>query len=171
MKIYTKNGDQGLTDLFGGERVSKSDPRVKAYGLVDAANAALGYAACHKKILRTHHQELLTIMSDLFDMGAELATAQKESAQKLLHKQLATNINEDRVLELEKLIDALELELPQLKNFVLPTGTKLSCRFHLARVAVRQAEAAVVDLLHSSTVRSEIIMYLNRLSDLPTLRL
>lgn len=150
MKIYTKRGDTGETDLFGGARVSKANPRVLAYGAVDNANSSIGFAA-----VIANQPELLAIMSDLFDLGAELAMVPKKI------------LGNHRVEALEKLIDQADQELPVLKNFILPTGCELAARFHLARTAVRQAEQQVISLREiGETVRPELIIYLNRLSDL-----
>lgn len=157
MKIYTKRGDQGQTDLFGGARVSKAHPRVLAYGSIDAANSAIGFAAVLSSEIQT---PLRQIMSDLLDIGSELASVPQRANQTCF-------LSGKRTEELEHLIDALEARLPALKNFVLPTGCELSARLHLARTAIRRAEQEVI-FLHESgeTVRSEIIVYLNRLSDL-----
>lgn len=155
MKIYTKRGDTGETDLFGGARVSKAHPRVLAYGSVDAANSAIGYVAVFNQI-----PELNQIMCDLFDLGAELATVPHKSRQSLF-------LSVHRIDILEKLIDQVDQELPTLKNFVLPTGCELAGRLHLARTAVRQAEQQVIALRDSGeSVRPELVIYLNRLSDL-----
>ena len=153
MKIYTKRGDQGETDLLGGARVSKAHPRVLAYGLVDTANSALGYAAVLNLVPELHQ-----IMSDLFDIGAELATVPHKA--KIL-------LTQARIQTLENLIDQADHELPPLKNFVLPTGCELAGRLHLARTTVRQAEQQVIHLKDSGEpVRPELVIYLNRLSDL-----
>lgn len=153
MKIYTKRGDTGETDLFGGTRISKAHPRVLAYGAVDAANSAIGFAAVLNQL-----PELNPIMSDLFDLGAELASIPQKN-QVLL--------GAHRVQVLEHLIDKADQDLPALKNFVLPTGCELAGRLHLARTAVRQAEQGVIGLREQGEpVRAELIIYLNRLSDL-----
>ncbi len=157
MKIYTKRGDSGETDLFGGMRVSKAHPRVRAYGAVDSANAQLGFVAAAKPLPSQFTAELPGIMSDLLDLGAELASTPERKAQTAF-------LNATRVTHLENLIDQSEAQLPQLKNFVLPTGCELSARLHLARVAVRLAEQEVVAL--GEPVRPEVLQYLNRLSDL-----
>lgn len=166
MKLYTKTGDDGSTGLFGGERVSKAHPRVAAYGAVDEANAFVGLAAaCVDGELRTLLEE---IMSDLFDVGAELATPHEEGAEKKLGQRLASNVHEGRVTALERHIDAAEDALPPLKSFVLPTGSEASARLHVARTVVRRAERGVIDLMeqHGQPVRGEVLRYLNRLSDL-----
>lgn len=167
MKIYTRRGDKGQTDLFGGERVSKTHVKVRAYGNVDAANSAIGFvAACHELPVFMR-EPLHSIMSDLFDIGAELATSDKESAQEKLMERLENRVSLSRVVELEHLIDAAEEHLPELKSFVLPTGSEPAARFHIARTQVRRAEQSVIMLQESGrSVREEVVTYLNRLSDL-----
>ena len=167
MKIYTKKGDSGKTDLFGGERVSKAHVRVRAYGNVDAANSAIGMVAACAQLPGFMRAPLYGIMSDLFDVGAELATSQKESAKDKLDSRLESGVNLHRVVELEHLIDAAEEHLPQIKSFVLPTGSEPAARFHLARTQVRRAEQSVILMKESGQeVRQDILTYLNRLSDL-----
>jgi cob(I)alamin adenosyltransferase len=167
MKIYTKRGDKGETDLFGGERVSKTNIRVWAYGDVDAANSVIGFAAASAQLPAHLKEPLLAIMSDLFDMGAELSAAEREDAQQQLQTRLDTRISLDRVAELERLIDAAQEKLPELKTFILPTGSDLAARFHLARTQVRRAEQTVLSVRQSNfKVRDEVLVYLNRLSDL-----
>jgi cob(I)alamin adenosyltransferase len=167
VKIYTKRGDKGATDLFGGGRVSKASQRVIAYGAIDAANSAIGFAASSSSLPRESLSRLHGIMSDMFDLGAELATAPRESAQDKLSAMLDNQVSMARIEELEKFIDEAESELPPLQSFVLPTGSDLASRFHLARVAVRQAEQEVVALQDSdASIREEVVAYLNRLSDL-----
>lgn len=165
MKIYTKRGDQGETDLFGGERVHKNHARVKAYGDIDVANTAIGLAVSVPKISVHIKTSLLDVMSLLFSAGAEIATAPKESAISLLAKRLQNEISEAHVNKLELAIDAMEDELKPLKSFILPTGSELSARLHFARTMVRKAEIALIDLQENSVVRPEIIRFFNRLSD------
>jgi cob(I)alamin adenosyltransferase len=167
MKIYTKRGDKGETDLFGGERVSKTHIKVRAYGDVDAANCSIGFvAACHE-LPAFMREPLHSIMSDLFDLGAELATAERDDAKAKLEERLDTRVSLGRVAELEHLIDAADARLPQLKSFVLPTGSEPAARFHLARTQVRRAEQSVLMLKENGhQVRDDVIAYLNRLSDL-----
>lgn len=163
MKIYTRTGDDGGTALFGGERVSKDDGRVKAYGTVDEANATLGVCAALPGLPDDIRAHLIRTMSDLFDVGAELATP-AEDEQKL-RARLPSLVDEARVVALEQAIDGAELELEPLKTFVLPTGTEAAARLHLARTIVRRAEREVVTLSSSAFVRSDVIRFLNRLSD------
>ena len=167
MRIYTRRGDQGETDLFGGARVSKASHRVRAYGAIDEANSSLGFVLSHPDLPTDLREPMYGIMRDLFDLSAELATAPTLSAQQKLAKNLGHSIDLKSVIELENYIDKAETELTPLTSFVLPTGTELAARMHLARTAVRQAEqevVAVADL--GESIRDELMAYLNRLSDL-----
>ncbi len=167
MKIYTKRGDAGQTDLFGGARVSKAHGRVKAYGAVDAANSAIGFVLCSHDTPEKIAKLLPEIMSDLFDIGAELSTAAKESAQQKLAKIMVSKVNSARILELENYIDVADSMLPALTSFILPTGSEGAGRFHLARTAVRHAEQEIIVLRdQGELVRDEVLAYVNRLSDL-----
>jgi cob(I)alamin adenosyltransferase len=164
VKIYTRTGDRGDTGLFGGGRVRKDHERVRAYGTVDEANSAIGMAAAAPDLPRDLHGPLLEIMSDLFDVGAELATPHDASAA--LSARLVTRVDASRVTELEHAIDAVDAEVVPLAAFVLPTGSDAAARLHMARTAVRRAEREVVTLLVDEPVRAEVLTYLNRLSDL-----
>ena len=157
MKIYTKTGDAGETGLFGGGRVPKDDPRVRAYGDIDELNAALG-AAMAQEPGDFELAALQTMQRDLFAIGAELATpdAAKQRAK----------VTTNQVEALERLIDAHEAALAPLKNFILPGGTPKAAAFHLARTTCRRAERAVVALARDQQINPLIIHYLNRLSDL-----
>ena len=164
MKIYTKTGDAGETGLFGGGRVFKDDPRVRAYGDVDELNAALGFAAA----LEPRDFELgalQTIQRDLFTIGAELATPDASKLGKVLARSGAP-VSSSEVGALEDLIDSHESKLPTLKNFILPGGTPKASAFHLARTTCRRAERSVVTLSREQQINPVIIHYLNRLSDL-----
>ncbi len=163
MKIYTRTGDDGSTALFGGERVDKAHLRVRAYGAVDAANSAVGVAAAINDI-DALEPRFVRILSDLFDVGAELATPEKDAEK--LDARLDTAVGTVRIAELETWIDEADAHLAPLKTFVLPTGTPLAAHLHVARTAVRAAEREVVSLRADSPVREEVLRYLNRLSDL-----
>ena len=156
MKIYTKTGDAGETGLFGGGRVSKDDPRVRAYGDVDEANAAIGFAgalepADFESVL------LQTIQRDLFTIGAELATPDTAKVAK---------VGASEVGALEDVIDRYEATLSPLKNFILPGGALKAAALHVARTVCRRAERSVVTLSRDQPINPVIIHYLNRLSDL-----
>lgn len=166
MKIYTKRGDFGETDLFGGGRVSKSAIRVKAFGEIDCANSALGMAYSAPHLSDSLKALIEKIMKLLFSAGAEIATAPKESAQHLLERDLKNRISQHHIAWLEDCIDRAEERLSPLKSFILPCGTDGAARLHFARTLVRKAEIALIELNEShSEVRSEILIFFNRLSD------
>jgi cob(I)alamin adenosyltransferase len=161
VKIYTRRGDAGETDLFGGPRVAKDALRVEAYGSVDELNAVLGLAAAasaHAEI-----RELLAgVQSTLFDVGAWLATP--DAAHRA--KAGTPSARDEDVARLEQRIDAFEGELAPLKTFVLPGGTPAAAALHHARTVCRRAERRVVSLDREERVGEVTLRYLNRLSDL-----
>jgi cob(I)alamin adenosyltransferase len=161
VKIYTRRGDAGETDLFGGPRVGKDDLRVEAYGAVDELNACLG--VCRAE---TSHADLSgmleTIQSRLFDLGGVLATPSAAHRAK-------AGVPEPQaqdVAELESHIDALEKELAPLERFILPGGCKAAAVFHVGRTVCRRAERRCVSLHRDEPVPEASLRYLNRLSDL-----
>jgi cob(I)alamin adenosyltransferase len=160
MKIYTKTGDDGETGLFGGERVKKNDPQVDAYGSVDETNALLGVARA-AGLSASLDALLERIQAQLFVLGAELATP--ASHRPRLKLPLLDNSD---VQQLEQAIDRLEADLPALQTFVLPAGSPGAAALHHARTVCRRAERAVVGVQGSAELRPELIVYLNRLSDL-----
>ncbi len=148
---------------MGGGRVPKDHIRVAAYGDVDETNAAIG-AARVTSPAKLADRVLGGIQQDLFTIGGALATPRP---QRLKPKQRGkVVVAEGRVTALERAIDAAEAELPPLRAFVLPGGTAKAAAFHLARTVCRRAERAVVRLAREESVPPEIIVYLNRLSDL-----
>jgi len=157
MKLYTKQGDDGETSLLGGQRVSKDNLRVTAYGEVDECNAVIGVAAafCTDDELRGLLQH---VQSDLFSLGAMLATPSSH--------QPAMVVADEDVARLEGWIDAAVAEVPPLQQFVLPGGAPTAAALHMARTVCRRAERAVVTLGESDRVEGVVIRYLNRLSDL-----
>jgi len=158
MKIYTKTGDAGDTGLFGGPRVRKDCPRIEAYGTVDEVNAVLGLARA--EALSSDVDLLLArVQNELFELGAELATPDPQG------KKTAT-LGEENVAALEAAIDRHEAILPPLKQFILPGGTRAAALLHLARTVCRRAERRLVTLSASEPVSPNLIIYLNRLSDL-----
>ena len=161
MKIYTRRGDRGETDLFGGPRVAKDHLRVEAYGTVDELNAALGAAlagTAHEDIRDLAH----SIQATLFDLGAYLSSPEAERPK-------ASGVREPSAAEVDALearIDAFEEELEPLRNFVLPGGSSSAAAFHLARTVCRRAERRVVSLDRETPLEAPPLRYLNRLSDL-----
>jgi cob(I)alamin adenosyltransferase len=160
MKIYTKTGDDGQTGLFGGERVDKCDARVEAYGGVDETNACLGVARA-ARLSPDVDAALERIQAQLFVLGAELATP--ASHRNRLRMPL---ISAEDVTALEGDIDRLEASLPPLTTFVLPAGTPAASALHHARTVCRRAERAVVSIQSAASLRPEVVVFLNRLSDL-----
>jgi cob(I)alamin adenosyltransferase len=161
MKIYTKTGDKGFTGLIGGKRVSKSHIRIEAYGSIDEMNAVLGI--CKSFTTNSElNKNLEIIQNQLFIIGSELATPEVS----LMSKFGLDKIDKVSIQYLEDLIDKLTLELPELKNFILPGGSKGAAYFHFARTVCRRAERAVIRLKKYVEIRNEIVIYLNRLSDL-----
>ncbi|MGH2570657.1 MAG: cob(I)yrinic acid a,c-diamide adenosyltransferase [bacterium] len=160
MKIYTKTGDGGDTSLFGGGRVSKSDARVCAYGEVDELNAWIGRALADLQMDDSLQSLLLRIQRTLFGVGGELATREPTHRGKL--RDLVTDSD---IESLETSLDAMEVDLPPLKSFVLPGGGLSSSALHVARAVCRRAERSVVALAATEPLRPELVKYLNRLSD------
>jgi len=168
MKIYTGGGDQGTTSLFSGERVAKSDPRIAAYGAVDELNSVLGaVAAALPPEGSALLDELQRIQQELFQLGAWLAVTPGSTAAGHLHP-----FTEEPAKRLEIAIDALELELPPLRSFILPGGHPAAAWAHVARTVCRRAERHAVSLLTETAEPrcdphrpSCILVYLNRLSD------
>ncbi|MBX3190321.1 MAG: cob(I)yrinic acid a,c-diamide adenosyltransferase [Labilithrix sp.] len=168
MKIYTKTGDDGTTGLFGGARVKKASRVVEAYGAVDELNATLGVARA-TKLDPLLEGILAEAQVDLFTLGAELACV--PGKEEKLQMQLLSHQDAER---LEQAIDLVEKSLPPLKSFVLPGGSPQAAALHLARTVCRRAERAVLwcDEISEGpaedrrTVREEVVIYLNRLSDL-----
>jgi cob(I)alamin adenosyltransferase len=160
MKIYTRTGDAGQTGLFGGARVDKDDSRVEAYGTVDELNSCIGVARALGVSAQTDGL-LLQIQNDLFTVGAELACVPgKEQSLRMVL------VSEADIQRLESFIDQSEEPLEQLKNFVLPGGGPNAAELHRARTVCRRAERRTLTAGRSSAIRPEVVIYLNRLSDL-----
>lgn len=157
-KIYTRGGDKGLTSLGDGARVSKTAPRVEAYGDVDEVNAVIGLVRLH--VDAAGDVLLSRIQNDLFDLGADLCTPEKENP-----KYPPLRIVQEQVDRLEQEIDRLNAELSPLKSFILPGGSAASAYLHLARTVCRRAERRMIALADSEPVNPVAIAYMNRLSD------
>ena len=159
MKIYTKTGDDGTTGLFGGARVKKASARVEAYGTVDELNATVGLARA-TTLDGFAEGVLAQVQVDLFTLGAELACVPGKE-----DKLGMTLLDGDDAARLETAIDDAEKELPPLKTFVLPAGSPQAAALHLARTVCRRAERGVL-AMDDAPARSDVVIYLNRLSDL-----
>ncbi|MGH6986213.1 MAG: cob(I)yrinic acid a,c-diamide adenosyltransferase [Caulobacteraceae bacterium] len=168
-RIYTRSGDGGQTRLATGESISKADPRIAGLGDVDELNAHLGQA---RLAVSDELGEMLgRIQNELFDLGADLATPEREGGRNKRAGAQALRITAGQVGRLEKEIDALNAGLAPLTSFVLPAGGKASVALHLARTVCRRAERAVVAFAQGGeggeegAVHGEALRYLNRLSD------
>lgn len=160
MRIYTKTGDSGQTGLSGGDRVDKDDLRVESYGTVDELNSCLGLARAEG--LSPDIDALCSdIQNSLFVLGAELATLPSKLIQ--LKRR---GIDEAAISKLERAIDVFSDELPPLTQFILPGGRRTASLFHVARTVCRRAERLVVTLSKQGGVSPQVLVYLNRLSDL-----
>lgn len=153
MPIYTKTGDKGQTGLFSGKRVSKASLRIEAIGTVDELNSVIGFTISFTAE-REIKKELIEIQKDLFVIGGALANPLQKV--KLL----------ERIKEFENHIDEMTKKLPPLFNFILPGGGVAGSTLHIARTIARRAERRIVSLLEKEKVAPDILIYINRLSDL-----
>lgn len=158
MKVYTKKGDSGTTQLVGGNRVSKSELRIDAYGTVDELNSFIGLLR-DQEASSNKTEELLEIQDRLFTLGSHLATDASGTKMKL------PELSPDDVAKLESWIDAMELTLVPMKSFVLPGGHQAVSTSHICRCVCRRAERLVVQLDENDVTPPLAISYLNRLSD------
>lgn len=158
MKIYTKTGDQGTTSLFGGKRVSKADLRIDAYGTVDELNSFLGLVR-DQDVNKKRADALIQIQNTLFVIGSILATEPGNTKVK------TPPLQEGDVQFLEKEIDVMEAELPPLRSFILPGGHTAVSYCHVARTVCRRAERLVAALNAQESGATQVLKYLNRLSD------
>ena len=156
-RIYTRGGDAGETSLGDGSRVSKLDERIAAYGAVDELNAALGVVVAGE-CPEQFREVLGRVQNELFDLGADLSVPLE---------------HEDRLRVVQSQVDALEAdcdrfnaELPELRSFLLPGGTKTAARLHVARTTCRRAEREAIVASRAHAVSPLVLTYLNRLSDL-----
>ncbi len=160
-RIYTKSGDSGDTGLGDGSRVPKDHPRVAAYGSVDELNAVLGLLV--SQFPQAAEIELVrSIQNDLFDVGADLCLPQAAEEQSGAH----LRVRPEQVERLERAIDRLNEHLTPLTSFILPGGQGAAAWCHLARTVCRRAEREVVTLSRLEPIDSQVVVYLNRLSDL-----
>ena len=159
-KVYTRTGDDGTTSLGAGQRVPKDSLRVEAYGTVDELNSFVG-AAIASGIEPELAALLRGIQNDLFHLGSDLCVTEEDKASRPVPR-----IEPRHVDALEGVIDRLSADLPPLENFVLPGGTAGAAHLHVARAVCRRAERLAVTLSRSERVGEQVVVYLNRLSDL-----
>lgn len=165
MKIYTKTGDKGTTALFGGTRVAKHHLRIESYGTIDELNSWMGLIRDQK--IDKHYQNIIAIIQDkLFTVGAVLATDPK----KMILKNGKERLNIDKISAadielLEKEMDAMNEELPEMTHFILPGGHTTVSYCHIARTVCRRAERLASHLNENEPFEASILSFINRLSD------
>jgi cob(I)alamin adenosyltransferase len=157
-RIYTRGGDAGETSLGDGSRVSKLDTRLTAFGAVDELNSQLGLALAATDVPEAFRVPLARIQNELFDVGADLSVPVEVEGR--------LRTTQEQVDELERLCDAFNEELPELKSFVLPGGSELAALLHVARTVCRRAERDALAADREHGVNRLAVVYLNRLSDL-----
>ena len=158
MKIYTKKGDKGNTQLLGGSMVKKNHIKLECYGTIDELNAFIGNIY-DQKISEFQKEILLKIQNQLFNLGSCIAFDGKKESIKL------PNVTEQNIEMLEKAIDKMDASLPILKNFILPSGLSTVSKCHIARTICRRAERNLVALGEEEKINPLHLKYLNRLSD------
>ncbi len=160
-KIYTKTGDKGKTSLFGGTRLFKDDIRIEAYGTVDELNSFIGLLISELEVLDMEGLELQRIQNTLFDIGSQLSVAPDKREQ--FNLPMPTDLD---ITALEHAIDRMNDELPELKNFILPGGSRASATCHICRTVCRRAERRMVSIQRlGEEIDAVLIRYMNRLSD------
>ncbi|BAU55211.1 cob(I)yrinic acid a,c-diamide adenosyltransferase [Mucilaginibacter gotjawali] len=158
MKIYTKTGDKGFTSLIGGTRVPKSHIRIESYGTVDELNSYVGLIIDQE--IAVHHKDILKQVQDrLFTIGSSLASDPEKS------RMIIPDLHAEDIELLEKEMDTMNGQLPELRHFILPGGSNAISYCHIARCVCRRAERITVHLAGESTVDEKVTIYLNRLSD------
>jgi cob(I)alamin adenosyltransferase len=160
-RIYTKTGDRGETGLVGGQRVPKNAQRIEVYGTVDELNAFVGLVRVSARENRLDELEgiLERVQHELFNLGSVLATLPQD-----LHPQ-QPRVTPATIDQLERDIDRFNAQLPPLRSFVLPGGTRICAELHVCRTVCRRAERELVTLTHHEEIPNEALLYLNRLSD------
>jgi cob(I)alamin adenosyltransferase len=157
---FSKKGDRGFTSLLGGQRIPKYGPRPEAYGTLDEASSALGIARAAATRVKTKGI-ILALQKDLLILGAELATVAEDM------KKYSYQITPEHVARLERLIEALQVEVKLKKEFILPGETMASAAIDLARAIVRRAERKAVRLFQEKIIDNvDVLRFLNRLADL-----
>ena len=157
--IYTKTGDKGKTSLVGGERVSKAHVRIESYGTVDELNSFIG-------LLMTSLDDekdldfLRFIQHKLFTIGSYLATDQEHTELKIESK-----VMPETITRIEGEIDRIDNELPKMRSFILPGGSRSASLAHVCRTVCRRAERQIYHLAETAKVEEPVLVFMNRLSD------
>ena len=158
MKVYTKKGDKGKTQLLGGSMVDKDHAKLECYGTIDELNSFIGNV--YDQELNSFHKEILQkIQNQLFNLGSNISFDGEKNKKKL------PNIKIENIQMLENRIDKMEENLPNLKSFILPSGHPTASKCHIARTVCRRAERNLVRLSKTTKIDMLHLQYLNRLSD------
>jgi cob(I)alamin adenosyltransferase len=171
MKIYTKTGDSGETGLIGGKRVSKTSLRIIAYGLVDELNSHIGLVISllslrDKDLFGDIVNLLISVQNELFVIGCDLADPRNPAELSSNSQKKPPRVEKNMILHLENTIDKFETKLTPITYFILPGGSAESSSIHISRSVARRAEIAAITLSRNEIINPNIIVYLNRLSDL-----
>jgi cob(I)alamin adenosyltransferase len=158
-KVYTRTGDKGETSIVGGIRMKKSSERLEAYGTVDELSAHLGLLASMLPD-GEHKSMIIRIQRNLFNVCTNLATDQSQTP---LYD--SAHLPEGEIELLEQEVDRMMGLLPERQGFILPGGTQAAAQAHVCRTVCRRAERRIVDLAATSKVSSEVLQFVNRLSD------
>ena len=159
-KVYTRRGDSGMTDLVGGVRIKKSEPRLEAYGTIDELSAHLGLLVSMLPVDYSERQLLLRVQNNLFNVDTHLATDQSQTPL-----YASAHLPKGETELLEERIDQINGELPEPQGFILPGGVPAAAQAHVCRTVCRRAERNIDSLMQVATVGPEIVKYVNRLSD------
>jgi cob(I)alamin adenosyltransferase len=157
--VYTKTGDSGTTALIGGSRVPKTHIRLEAYGTIDELNSFIGLLVSY---IEDHNEKLFLqqVQNKLFAVGSYLATDQSKAAIKKV-----SVITDEDIDKIEDRIDRIDSDLPPLRAFVIPGGTRASSAAHVCRTVCRRAERRIISMAEEYPVSQELLSYINRLSD------
>lgn len=158
-KVYTKTGDKGSTSLLGGTKVPKSNPRLEAYGTVDELNAFVGYLHDQEEVSADVRKQLVWVQNQLFTLGSLLAVTPGFKGFEL------PQIVEEDIHQLEKWIDEMDASLPELRNFILPSGHKTVSLCHVCRTVCRRAERSIAAVQDQEPLGEHLLPFVNRLSD------
>lgn len=158
--LYTRTGDDGTTSLVGGARAKKNSPRLEAYGTIDELSSYLGSMASDIRADSELQGQVREIQNELFNIGSYLATRPAVG-----DRPCCASLTKEKMNQLEGWIDALDEQTPKINAFILPGGSELASKAHLARVVCRRAERRIIDLSEEEYVDPQVIAYINRLSD------
>ena len=157
--VYTRTGDGLTTSIIGGQRIPKNALRLEAYGTVDELSSFIGNLLADDAVLDENRYNLLKVQNMLFNIGCYLATPPEKREGHVM------GLSDKEIAEMENWIDLIDETLPQLNNFVLPGGCEASAKANMARTVCRRAERRIVQLAAEEEIDSQLLAYINRLSD------